>query len=380
LVVSHEASRTGAPRIAIEVIQALEESQWDRRVVLRWPGPLRAAFAATGAKVVTEPLRRLRVQLRRWSPTRPLANHLEQLSAALVIRWQRPDVIWCNTVLSACYVKPGLRRGLGVVLHAHESREWMAQVLKRYNLDEQWQKTVLVGCAQRVCSDLADLTGRPPTDVVCLPSVPDRSRILELARRGGGQPLPAAGVIVGACGSASDAKGVDLWLEMVARIAPEIADLDPRFVWIGADPPAEFAEWAATHDPSQRVTFTGSLENPYRWLAALDVFTLTSRVDQFPLVVLEAMLLGRPVVAFAVGDVPRQIGDAGRLVPPLDVGRAGDAVINLLRDPKEQSRLGGAAAARAHEHFPVADFAVAVRQIGADASLLASRDRDRATR
>ncbi len=293
LIVSHEASRTGAPRVAVEITQALDESEWDRRVVLRWPGPLRAEFAASGAKVLTEPLRRLRVLLRRWPPTRPLANHLEQFSAALVILWQRPDVIWCNTVVSACYVNPGLRRGLGVVLHSHESRDWMAEVLKRYNLDGQWQRTVLVGCAPRVCSDLAALTRRPPTDVVYLPSVPDGSRILELARRRGGPALPAAGVLVGACGSASASKGIDLWLEMVARIAPEVADLDPHFVWIGADPPANFAEWAATHDLRQRVTFTGSLENPYPLLAALDVFTLTSRVDPFPLVVLEAMHLGR---------------------------------------------------------------------------------------
>jgi glycosyltransferase involved in cell wall biosynthesis len=380
LVVSHEASRTGAPRVAIEVIQALEASEWDRRVVLRWPGPLRAEFAATGAKVVTEPLRRLRVLLRMWPPTRPLANRLERWSAALVILWQRPDVIWCNTVLSACYVKPGLRRGLGVVLHVHEPRKRMAQVLDRYDLDTLWPSTVLVGCAPRVCSDLAALTRRPPTDVVCLFSVPDRGRICDLAGRLEDPPLTTAGVLVGACGSANAGKGVDLWLEMVSRIAPETADLHPRFVWIGGDPPANYAEWASTHDVGHLVSFTGSLENPYPWLAALDIFTLTSRADSFPLVVLEAMHLGRAVVAFAVGDVPSQIGDTGRLVPLLDVARAGDEVITLLRDPAERSRLGVAAAARARQQFDMADFALAVRQLASDASSRASRDDGKAKR
>jgi glycosyltransferase involved in cell wall biosynthesis len=380
LVVSHDASRTGAPRVAVEVTQALVE-KWDCRVVLRWPGPLRAEFAATGAKVVTEPLRRLRVVLRMWPPTRRLANRLEQFSAALVILWLRPDVVWCNTVVSACYVRPGVRRGLGVVLHAHEPQEWMAQVLERYHLDAEWQRTVLVGCGPRVCSELAALTGRRPHDVVCLPEVSDRARVLELARRGGGPALPAAGALVGGCGSASASKGIDLWLAMVARIAPEVADLDPRFVWIGADPPADFEEWTATHDPGRRVIFTGSLENPYPWLAALDVFTLTSRADPFPLVVLEALHLGRAVVAFDVGDVPSQIGDAGRLVPPLDVVRAGDAVIDLLRDPKERARLGDAATARSRDELlSTADFAVAVQDIAADAGSGAGRELDRATR
>jgi glycosyltransferase involved in cell wall biosynthesis len=256
----------------------------------------------------------------------------------------------------------------------------MTQVLQRYDVAWQPEKPVLVGCAPGVCSDLADLTGRPLTEVVCLPSVPDRSRILSLARRGGGPTVPAASVLVGACGSATDAKGVDLWLEMVVRVAPEVADLDPHFLWIGAEPPAHFAKWATTHDVQQRVTFTGSLENPYPWLAALDVFSLTSRVDQFPLVVLEAMHLSRPVVAFAVGDVATQIGDSGRLVPPLDVGRAAEAVISLLRDPNERTRLGDAAAARARTQFSVADFAVAVQRLAAHPSSLAGRDHGGATR
>lgn len=380
-MVSHEASRTGAPRVAIEIVQALEESGWDRRVVLRWSGPLRTEFAATGAKVVTEPFRRLRVLLRRWPRTRQLAKRLEQFSAAMVIWWQRPDVIWCNTVVSACYVKPGRRRGLGVVLHSHEPRKWMAQVLNRYDLDTEYQSTVLVGCAPRVCSDLAALTQRPLTDVVCLPSVPDRIRVCDLASRGGGPARATAAVLVGACGSsASDSKGIDLWLEMVTRIAPELADLNPHFVWIGADPPGDYADWASTHDVRQLVTFTGNLENPYPWLASLDVFTLTSRADQFPLVVLEAMHLGRAVVAFAVGDVPSQLGDTGRLVPPLDVNRVGDEVISLLRDPAERFRLGVAAEARAREQFDVVDFAAAVRQLASDAKLRAGRGDIRAKR
>jgi glycosyltransferase involved in cell wall biosynthesis len=366
LLVSQDASRTGAPRVAIEILDALDESEWDRRVVLRWPGPLRGEFASKGAKVVTEPFCRLRVLLRKWRLTRSLANHVERFSAAFVIRWQRPDVIWCNTVLSTCYVRPGLRRGLGVVLHSHEAREWTAQILERYQLDGQdWQQTVLVGCAPRVCADLADLTGRPPKEVVYLPSVPDRNRILDLASRPGGPP-PPTGVLVGACGSGTLSKGVDLWLEMVARVAPEVADLDPRFAWVGAGPPADFSEWA-TPELRGRVTFTGSLDNPYPWLAALDVFSFTSRVDQFPLVVLEAMNLNRAVVAFAVGDVPSQIGDAGMLVPPQDVARLADAVISLLRDPDERSRLGDAASARACEQFSVADFAADVQRIVTEA-------------
>jgi glycosyltransferase involved in cell wall biosynthesis len=250
----------------------------------------------------------------------------------------------------------------------------MSRVLKRYDLDQDWHRITLVGCAPRVCVDLAALTRRPLTEVVCLPSVPDRDRVLELARRDENPAQPVTGVLVGACGAANTGKGVDLWLEMVARIASGAADLDPHFVWIGDDAPMNFDEWAIAHDLRQRVTFTGSLKNPYPSLSELDVFTLTSRADSFPMVVLEAMHLGRPVVAFAVGDVPSQIGDAGRLIPPLDVRGAAEAVIELLRDRDECRRLGDEATARARDHFPVADFAVAVQRIATGASTSAESD------
>lgn len=325
--------------------------------------------------MVTEPFCRLRVLLRKWRWTRRLANQVERFSAALVIRWQRPDVIWCNTVLSTCYVKPGLRLGKGVVLHSHEARDWTAQILERYDLDaEQWRRTVLVGCAPQVCSDLADLTGRQLTEVLCLPSVPDRRRILDMAGAPGG-PSRTTGVLVGACGSGTLSKGIDLWLEMVALVAPAVADLGPRFVWIGADAPAMFSDWA-TPELRSLVTFTGSLENPYPWIAALDVFAFMSRVDQFPLVVLEAMHLKKAVVAFSVGDVPVQIGNAGTLVQPLDVSAAAGAVVDLLRDPEVRARLGDAASARACEQFSVADFATEVRRIAVEASARSSRGRE----
>jgi glycosyltransferase involved in cell wall biosynthesis len=369
LVVSHEASRTGAPRVAIAIVRALPESLWDRRVVLRWPGPLRSEFNATGARVFLEPLRRVRVTLRLWPPTRRVAAVLEQVAAAIVIVALRPDVIWCNTVLSACYIRPALLLGKRVVLHAHEPDDRMTQVLGRYRLRGHWRSTVLVGCAPKVCAGLAAATGRPVSDVRYIPSVPDGYVVVKLAR-GVTPPLPEHDVLIGACGPPNPGKGADLWLTMVEEIATSAADLRPHFVWIGGDAPPEFREWAARTEMADRVTYTGSLENPYPLLAALDVFTLTSRADSFPLVVLEAMHLARAVVAFDVGDVAEQVGDTGCLVPVLAVDQAAEAVVALLRDPDERTRMGVAAAARAREHFAIEDFATTVQSVAAGSAAI----------
>ena len=59
--------------------------------------------------------------------------------------------------------------------------------------------------------------------------------------------------------------------------------------------------------------FLGEIENPYPLFDRMDVFTVTSRADPFPLVVLEAMALGKPVVGFAEGGVPEQLDTTGIL-------------------------------------------------------------------
>ena len=78
----------------------------------------------------------------------------------------------------------------------------------------------------------------------------------------------------------------------------------------------EAIEAIPPHDPAV-VEFVGPRANPYPHMRRFDVATLPSRDDPFPLVVLEAMLLGTPVVAFAVGSVADQIGSAGVIVPAI---------------------------------------------------------------
>ncbi|MDT7741807.1 MAG: hypothetical protein QOE59_885, partial [Actinomycetota bacterium] len=95
-------------------------------------------------------------------------------------------------------------------------------------------------------------------------------------------------------------------------------------------------------------------------LAAADVAALSSRKECAPQSLLEAMAVGVPVVATAVGGIPEMVEQAttGLLVPPGDPGALAEALIALLGDPVRRSALADAARREVTRRF---DAATAVR-------------------
>lgn len=79
-----------------------------------------------------------------------------------------------------------------------------------------------------------------------------------------------------------------------------------------------------------------------------DVFVVPSRYEGFSMVTLEAMTMGKPIVATAVGGVPELIENeiSGLLVPPENPGALGDAISRVLQDRILARCLGEAARSR----------------------------------
>ena len=90
-------------------------------------------------------------------------------------------------------------------------------------------------------------------------------------------------------------------------------------------------------------------------IEASDVVCLTSDAEALPLVLLEAMAGGRPVVATNVGGVREAVIDSetGRLVAPGDVEGFSAALVELAGDPELAKRLGEAGRRRQEELFTV---------------------------
>lgn len=109
------------------------------------------------------------------------------------------------------------------------------------------------------------------------------------------------------------------------------------------------------------VVLTGQLPTAADVIGAADVFVVPSRWESGPLVLVEAMLLGRPVVSTPVGFARDLVvdGETGRLAPVGDATALADAVAALLDDPAAARAMGEAGRRRAAERHSVAALAAA---------------------
>lgn len=101
-----------------------------------------------------------------------------------------------------------------------------------------------------------------------------------------------------------------------------------------------------------KVIFTGDVANPYVPLAVCDIYTHISLSEGLPMALLEAMAMGKPIVATSVGGIPEAINNVenGILVKP-DKDEIAEAIDCLLKDKSFAARLGASAQRKAKEKF-----------------------------
>jgi len=167
-------------------------------------------------------------------------------------------------------------------------------------------------------------------------------------------------VLVGTIANFRSQKGYPDLLEAARRVLAAAASA--RFVAVGQGArETEIRRLHASFGFDDRFRLLGYREDAASVLAACDVFVLASLYEGLPLALMEALALGLPVVATAVGGVPEWVshGVEGLLVPPARPDLLADALINVVDDPKLRRRLADGAALRGEQ----LDIRIAARRI-----------------
>jgi glycosyltransferase involved in cell wall biosynthesis len=350
------AVRHGHPRV-----------QWT--VAFLEHGPMVNALRELGARAVVVPAGRVRQFWRFGAALRRLAE---------IMRSSQPDVIVSWMAKAHLYAGP-VARALGVpsvwFQHGLPSRE---DPLDR--LATLIPARAVFAPSQTVAAAQRALRPRRHVDVI-YPGV-EMDDLASTGAHGRSQVLSSIGVpsgasVVGLVARLQRWKGVHVLLEALPRVLalhPEV-----HVVVVGGDHMLEpgyrdeLVVLARRLGITHRVHLVGYQADPWSWMRAFDVVVHASDNEPLGLVVLEAMALGKPLVAGGAGGPTEVVRDGtdGFLVDFGDHAELAERINRYLGDPALAEQTGQAAATRAQE-FSAARFAnnivTALRSYGEGAS------------
>jgi glycosyltransferase involved in cell wall biosynthesis len=156
--------------------------------------------------------------------------------------------------------------------------------------------------------------------------------------------IDADAPVVGIVAALRPEKNHELFLELARRVLRQLPN--SRFLIVGDGLRRDdLKQRAVEMGLESSALFLGSRSDVPRLLAAMDVFALTSHNEANPISILEAMSVGRPVVATKVGSIHEAVteGETGHLVPAGDSAQLTDRVLSLLNDGPKRLAMGAAA-------------------------------------
>jgi glycosyltransferase involved in cell wall biosynthesis len=162
--------------------------------------------------------------------------------------------------------------------------------------------------------------------------------------------VPADAVVVVAISRIVRHKGFPELLAAMKDVDAELWVVGER---LASDHGEDMEPYFAACGLGDRLRRLGSRTDVPAILAASDIFTLPSHFEGLPMSIIEAMLVGLPVVSTDISGPREQIidGETGFLVPPARVAPLAAALLRLVGDRDLRVRLGAAGRARALLHF-----------------------------
>ena len=150
---------------------------------------------------------------------------------------------------------------------------------------------------------------------------------------------PHDGIVIVSAGRLCPQKNQKLLIDAFKEVV-EIYD-NVSLILLGDGPMRkEIEEYIATSGLSKRVTLTGNVDNVEEYFSKADIFALSSLYEGLPLVILEAMAAGLPIVSTNVGGIRDIVSDNGILVESQSLSGLKAALLDLIEDERKRKIMG----------------------------------------
>lgn len=347
---------SGAEESLLALLRALEGGPFDLACACPAAGPLSEALAQAGCNAVSAPFCRL---YRTWNPARLAAYAARELrlvpALCRIIRHTRACVLHSNTTTAHIASAVAARcMGIPSVWHVRDLVRLgpLGHVLGRVS-------DKIVAISQAVARSVRGYAGTKQIEVVY--NGIDAAAFAARARPGALRAelgLTPDAALVGMAAQTVPWKGHRVFLDMTQRLWQQLPEL--RAIVAGADLFGDHASYAAGLRRRQQelglsdvVSFIGYRSDMPTVMADLDVLVVPSFDEPFGRVALEAMALGKPVVASDSGGLPEVVVDGvtGRICRTGDAAAFASGVGELLADQARAAELGAAGRQRVAQLF-----------------------------
>src|SRR5436309_3807946 len=338
----------GAERALLSLLERLDRAYWHPAVACTATAPLVTELKSLG--VPTYPMifpawRNLTHVLWRVAAWLRLARLVQTIRPALV---HVNDLYWAPQALLATR-----RRNIPVVVTVRQNLK-PARV-RQYCLG----RAAFVVTVSNAARDVLIKAGVPAERVRTIYTGVDLD---QLSPEFDGTPvrkqlgIPNGAPVVGCLANVMEIKGHDILLQAFANVVK--VHPTAHLLLVGRDTSSYGAELRALANRlgvAERTHFAGFQLDVRPYLAAMNLVVLPSRSEALGLALLEAMAMGKAVVASAVGGIPEIVADGvtGKLVPPEDPVALSGAIIELLSHPERLIEGGRQGRNRIHSGFTV---------------------------
>jgi len=351
----------GAERLLAELIPFLKSHDIEIHILTRrYPG------LASFEMIAGVPVHRLPIP-----GPKPMAALSFVLTAMPLLRRLRPDIVHAHELLSPTTTAIVAKRlyGTPVVAMPHRGG-YLGDIYKlhhkmmgkiRIEVMKRWVDS-FIAISSEIDSELADV-GVPIERRIFIPNAVDTERFKPISQ--GKKPslrkklqLPE-GPIALFVGRLVPEKCLD----QLISIWPEVRNEHPKanLLLLGQGPEKDKLKQAATDG----VHFSGQVDDVVPYLQASDVFVLPSATEGMSIALLEAMSVGIPVIATAVGGTPDVInhGKNGWLIPPNRSDVLKESLITILKDEPLQFRLGIEARNNTVDDYSIVNVALRLQSL-----------------
>jgi glycosyltransferase involved in cell wall biosynthesis len=346
LFIGHEASRTGAPLLMLELMKWLAaNSTVNPSVLLKRGGEIESDYRAIApTKCYADERHKLNRGLHRSLLRKLQLSTIREPGLAKLFPPQQYPVVYANTVDTCDLAMELVGSGRRLIHHIHELSYTSECLGATKIIQKAVPRTDFYIADSYAVHDFLVTRIHVPTSKIQVihpfPVADCQNATKDALRRQLG--IADDAFVIGMCGLPQWRKGTDLFVQL-AMFVKRLGLPRCHFVWLGGD---SVTHREALHDVTQLglqniCHFLTAVLNPEAYFRGFDLFALTSREDPFPVAMLEAAAAGSPIVCFAgAGGAPEFVeSDAGIVVPYLDIAAMAKACIELLVDDKRRRKL-----------------------------------------